>query len=551
MMSSRIRASIAFSLWFLAQILAAQPKVIVEGSVQDPHGAVIMGAEVTVRKARSEKDETQKTTSDSTGAFTFVLTQPGNYGISATADGYVEPSALEVYRGLVSVSKADGSGKPTVRRVRLVLYRHAAVRGRLVEVENHAKRPVVKQTVGMVFTRFREGQLTLSAPVETAVTDSSGVFVIEKLPPGDYFVQISPTFSESATAKPAEKPAKKVDRTHGYRRTYWPEDAESGYGRPIKVDSGANLDLGDIEVKKGPFFRISGVIEFGRCAEEEKYALSVFQEYGQAHIGRTAISLPCNTPFVIHNVSPGSYQLNVWVQGRPLLERENVRIPAMVSDEDVEFTVQARRPHRLQGKAEFPESFPREQRADFRVVLMPVGRMPFFDEATPVSVDEGGNFALTTAQLEECALTLQGLKQPYYVKQVSYNGSQLPGTIVTLDPYAPNHHIEITVSDRPGTVAGVVTVKGDVAPGTRVLVSRWPFVLKGKYPVFVSCRADEKGHYSQSGLSPGVYRVAAVSDSARWRIERREDAMGILSAGKEVEIAEGSTRSQDLEVNAW
>jgi hypothetical protein len=143
------------------------------------------------------------------------------------------------------------------------------------------------------------------------------------------------------------------------------------------------------------------------------------------------------------------------------------------------------------------------------------------------------------------------LKQPYYLKQVSYNGSQLPGTIVTLDPHAPDHHIEVTVSDRPGTVEGIVTVKGDTAPGTRVLVGHWPSVLKNGYPVFVSCRADEKGHYSQSGLSPGVYRVAAVSDSARWRIERREDAMGILSAGKEVELAEGTTRSLDLELSAW
>ncbi len=261
------------------------------------------------------------------------------------------------------------------------------------------KKPVVKQTVGMVFTRFREGQLTLAPTDGSGVTDSNGVFIIEKLPPGDYFVQISPTVSESVKAKTAEKPAKETDRPRGYRRTYWPEDAESGYGRPIRVDSGADLYLGEIEVRRGPFLRISGVVEFGKCAEEEQYALSVFQEYGQAHIGRAAISLPCNTPFVIHNVSPGSYQLNAWVQGRPLLERENARIPVVVSDEDVEFTVQARRPQRLQGKAEFPESFPREQRADLRVVLMPVGRMPFFDEATPVSVDEGGNFTLTTAQL--------------------------------------------------------------------------------------------------------------------------------------------------------
>jgi hypothetical protein len=548
-MTQRILANVTLLLF--ARISAAEPVVRVEGSVQDPYGAVIMGAQITARKARGGMDDIQKTVSDHNGAFTFSLMEPGNYGISATADGYVEPSALEVYRGLVSVSKADGSGKLTVRRVRLLLYKQAAVRGRLVEVENDAKRPVVKQTVGMVFTRFREGQLTLSAPVESAVTDSNGAFIIEKLPPGDYFVQISPTVSESAKAKSAEKPTKEADRPRGYRRTFWPEDAESGYGRPIRVDSGADLYLGEIEVKKGPFLRISGDVEFGKCAEGEKYALSLSQEFGQAHIGRAAISLPCNTPFVIHNVSPGSYELRTWIQGRSLLERENARLPVVVSDEDVEFIVQARRPQRLRGKVEFPESLPREQRADLRVVLMPVGRMPFFDEATPISVDESGNFVLGTLQLGEHVLTLQGLQQPYYLKQVSYNGSPLPGPLVTLDPHAIDHHIEVTVSDRPGTVEGLVTIKGDAAPGTRVLVSRWPFVLRRGYPVFVSCRADEKGRYSQSARSPGVYRVAAVSDSARWRIERREDAMQILSAGKEVEIAEGATRSQDLEVNAW
>jgi hypothetical protein len=45
--------------------------------------------------------------------------------------------------------------------------------------------------------------------------------------------------------------------------------------------------------------------------------------------------------------------------------------------------------------------------------------------------------------------------------------------------------------------------------------------------------------------------VAAVSDSARSRIERREDAVQVLSAGTEIEIAEGAAQTLNLELNAW
>jgi len=531
---------------------AAESLVRVEGAVQDPYGTAVVGAQVTCKKSGARKDEFLKTVSDYSGAFTFDLTEPGSYNIDATADGYVEPNAiLEGYRGLVRVAKVQEGGKPTVRRVRLLLYKEAVVRGRLVEVENDVKKPVVKQTVGMVVTRFYEGQLTLSSLVASAVTDSKGAFVIEKLPPGDYYVQVAPTANEAAKAGTAEKPVKVAERPRVYRRTYWPENAASVYGRPFRVDSGADVNVGDILIRKGPFFRISGTVEFSNCREGEKYALMLTQEFGQSHQGRAAISLPCQTPFVIENVSPGSYQLLAWIQGRPVLDRQNALTDMMVQDRDVELALQARQPQRLSGKVEFPENFPREQRAEMRVMFKPTGRTPFDGEGTPVPVEKEGSFVWTATQLDEIEIRVQGLQPPFFVRKITYNGSPAAGPIVALDPHGIDHHIQIAVSDRPGTVEGLVTVSGKAAPGMRVLVSRWPFVFKRGYPVFETCRVDEEGRYRQTGLAPGVYRLAAIGDSALRRIHRREDAMEILSAGKEVEIAEGTTRSLDLEVSAW
>jgi hypothetical protein len=344
---------------------AAESLARIEGVVQDPYGTAVVGAQVTCKKSGAKKDEFLKTVSDYSGAFTFELTEPGSYNIDATADGYVEPNAiLEGYRGLVRAAKVQEGAKSTVRRIRLLLYKEAVVRGRLVEVENDVKKPVVKQTVGMVVTRFYEGQLTLSPAIASAVTDSKGTFVIEKLPPGDYYVQVAPTANETAKAGTAEKPVKVAELPRVYRRTYWPENAESVHGRP--------------------FLRISGTMEFSNCREGEKYALMLTQEFGQSHLGRAAVSLPCQTPFVVENVSPGSYRLHAWIQGRPVLDRENALTDMMVQDRDVELALQARRPQRLSGKMEFPENLPREQRAEMRVMFKPTGRMPFDGEGTPV-----------------------------------------------------------------------------------------------------------------------------------------------------------------------
>src|ERR1700721_1436870 len=66
----------------------AQFNASVQGTVQDPKGAIVAQAGVILVKI--DTGVTQKTTSDASGVFHFGSLAPGNYTVSATAPGFAE-----------------------------------------------------------------------------------------------------------------------------------------------------------------------------------------------------------------------------------------------------------------------------------------------------------------------------------------------------------------------------------------------------------------------------------------------------------------------------
>ena len=73
----------------------------VTGVVHDGTGAVIPGAEVTLRQAGTEAAFTQET--DGQGSFQIAVPAAGNYAVEVSADGFA------IYRGQAVVSKASPS----------------------------------------------------------------------------------------------------------------------------------------------------------------------------------------------------------------------------------------------------------------------------------------------------------------------------------------------------------------------------------------------------------------------------------------------------------
>jgi len=79
-------ALIAAVFLFLGPVSAQEFRATVSGAVTDPTGAVVPGANITVRETRT--GTVNKTTSDNAGQYTIPFLQPGDYQITVEAAGF-------------------------------------------------------------------------------------------------------------------------------------------------------------------------------------------------------------------------------------------------------------------------------------------------------------------------------------------------------------------------------------------------------------------------------------------------------------------------------
>ena len=101
MVFCKVRPGILVCIAVLITCLLAQPVVAqniataqLSGTVHDPTGAVIPGAEITVTDAT--KGFSRTTTSDGQGNYQLLLLPPGTYTITATAAGFAKTTATNV-----------------------------------------------------------------------------------------------------------------------------------------------------------------------------------------------------------------------------------------------------------------------------------------------------------------------------------------------------------------------------------------------------------------------------------------------------------------------
>jgi hypothetical protein len=124
---------------------------------------------------------------------------------------------------------------------------------------------------------------------------------------------------------------------------------------------------------------------------------------------------------------------------------------------------------------------------------------------SPSRIDAAGRFQLALhAGRAAYELLIYGLEEPYGIIDISYNGSKLPGTVLT--PYwnALDHALEVVISDEAPALDGSVYSGEKPVGGARVIIAPWPLQLKGSYPIHETSSADENGRFRKGGLRPGT-----------------------------------------------
>jgi hypothetical protein len=243
----------------------------------------IPGATLQVFGPEGDNAAEHKVSTDSDGRFSINL-PPGRYNMVAYATGYDA-----IRRANIGLNEGE-----QLRQINLALAGFASIEGRILD--RSSKMPLKSASVRAVLLNYLRGRRQKWNVRNIALTGPSGDFRIEKLPAGEYLLEIQP----EVQAEMGED-----GRTIGYGRETWPGALPAA--SPFLVRGTDNLALGNVLVER----TVLGVVTIalhGACVKDTIYNVSVYETDRSAKSQRGSVQASCNQHKKL-TLSPGEYQI--------------------------------------------------------------------------------------------------------------------------------------------------------------------------------------------------------------------------------------------------
>ena len=243
-----------------------------------------------------------ETTTDAEGRFALEYVPPGAYRLQASKAGYAMPT-LDVPPPTVDVSAGQ-----TASNVSIALVRGGAIAGRVLDASGEPQAEVQVMAV----RRLQNGP-PMPVPIgRNAQTDDLGVYRLYGLPPGQYYVQVSPRpeFGLFNVTSP---------RSSVTIPTYYPAARTVDTAQAIAVTAGETTQNVDIHVIETVAYQISGTVVDESGAPVAGAAVSVEPDRNPANGMPMMFSPPSNVrtnadgTFAVPNLAPGTYHVSAGV----------------------------------------------------------------------------------------------------------------------------------------------------------------------------------------------------------------------------------------------
>jgi Carboxypeptidase regulatory-like domain len=506
----------------------------ITGVVRDAETDVAIGGAKVILTASGTQRRIE-VSSNATGEFRTTELEPGVYFARAEAEGYVKPSALGLGPNTIVVSESASEVDVQIR-----LHRSATIRGTVLDSKQRA--PLSNVSVRALGARPIKGSLTFLPVSEPVSTDDSGSFQIRQLPPGEIVLEFAGDSIEELVPERLADYTEEHPRPLVLPRSYWPPGPNSARRPTLALRPGADLDLGRIELERQPMHRLRGLLRAPGCTGGDGQVLVSLQErFGSTTMFRARKTLPCETDYTLVNLVPGaSYRLSAWMPEGEIRDRAYFEVSFDAVVQDAEQPIELQRPTMVSCNVDLPSSLPQESAAGIRLRLAPVAGLAFGDEPTP-SLAEKTHFELPLLARDQYEVLLTGLRHPYYVKRISYNGTALEGKIFEYAPAALEHNLAIEIGDDAATLSGEVKVDGDPVPGLQVILAYFPLRMRNNYPEYVTVETDDDGRFRRDGLQPSTYRVLAATSRASMRLQNQQDIVEALRGSREVSVEPGQS----------
>jgi hypothetical protein len=309
----------------LAQTLEEQVNAaIARGNAIPPNIQAQLDAQRAAARGGANTNVQLTTKSDRDGRFGFRDLPPGQYTVQIEREGYfglpLSPGGSHPVVVNRTVTIAAGQ---TPANLALALVPGSAVSGRVVDPEGH---PVVSSAVQAYRLSYLNGAPTLQA-AGTADTDDRGDYRLFRIPPGEYYLAVTP----------GQSGARGFGGGRGGRgaivvtgdplvRTFHPDVLDANVARLFILKGGEDLTGIAINARRSPTIKVSGQVFSSVALPVQTNARGqtrttpiqlILVPRGKNTVedqnNRTNLSVPMDSPtdgkFEFPAVIPGSYDL--------------------------------------------------------------------------------------------------------------------------------------------------------------------------------------------------------------------------------------------------
>lgn len=450
---------------------------------------------------------------DRDGSFVFRGVKPGRYTVRATREGYFGKPANGTYPATATLD-VTVAGKDAVEAP-LGMAQGAIVAGRIFDVNGTALSNVNVQAFSLAY----QTGFALLQPTVTKTTDDRGEYRLFWVPPGEYYVGVTPRAGAPA---PGALPS---------ARTYYPGVTRLGDAMPVVLKGGEDLRGVDIGIRTERLFKITGQVSSTLAPPAEGGGPLLVQTF--LHLANRDLDTPADaavanqagtlqmTPntgnFTVQGVAPGSYELLARVAdptvGTGLAAFSWGRAVVEVDDRDVaDVAITINPSPALKGfvRPSSGAALP----PNLRILLNPVGgssRIALYTlvatRGTPVAAE--GGFSVASVPPGRWRVgAVPGLPQNFYIADVRQGSTSVfdAGFDVGSRPPEP---IEIVVAPGAGVVEGVALHSAAAAaPGAIVAMVPAPARIQNR-ALYATATADASGRFAFRGVAPGDYQVFA------------------------------------------
>jgi hypothetical protein len=516
-----------------------------------------------------------RTVTDDAGRFVFDQLPAGRYTITVAKAAFVT-----TYYGSPRVGRGPGTPIPLadgqrVTTLAVTLTRGAVIEGTLRDDTGTALSSGQVRAQQVVFVNGERTFVDVPGILPRATTDDRGVYRIYGLPPGDYVVSATGGGAGVAHVVTQEElddanrltrsPGTAASRSTGAARpqpefarvpTFHPAVAAPSQAQTITLRAGEERTGVDIVSQLARVSRISGVV-LGENGKPERAALIgiVNLTTGSLYLSPGGVRADAEGRFATTPMPAGRYQFfgrirasdasggsarDSWLSTDVELGEQDM--PGVV----LQFQSGAVVAGRVTLDGANARSFVRDR---VRVALTPVesianDAMP----PAPVSIDADGTFALASVAPGRYRLALTGLGA-WAAESASHGGRNWLDEPIEIKAGETAGDVVVTLTDRVTEITGTLFDQlGRPAPEYAVVVYPVDPALRTSNPRRSSglVRLGADGSYSITGLPPGDYFLAAVTDLDPTQLTDPAFLDAMSAAAIRITLSDGELKRQDI-----